>query len=165
MSSLRSVLGLFAMLSLAGASISTAAVLCKTSDDTLKVRDTACKNREIRIDPASLGLQGPPGPRGFRGPQGPAGPLPRMNAVIRSSQIFVQNGEGSQIRRVDCLPGEVAIGGGHIWNILALPTGDLPLSDGVTSSWGVLTSNLENIPPATLSYLLTIYAVCVSLVP
>lgn len=48
------------------------AILCKTSDDTLKVRDT-CKANETRVDPVTLGLQGPPGPTGPSGPQGMAG--------------------------------------------------------------------------------------------
>src|SRR4051794_5571165 len=114
------------MFSLNEASIATSAVLCKAADDALKIRDTACRNREVRIDPASLGLQGPPGPqgpRGFRGLQGPPGPLPRLKAVIRTAIHLVPTGEGPQVRGVDCLPGEIAVGGGHVWNLLVLPSG------------------------------------------
>ena len=59
---------------LCSASQTMALVLCKTSDDTLKVRDV-CKKGEKRLDPVALGLQGPPGPIGPKGPSGPSGLL------------------------------------------------------------------------------------------
>jgi hypothetical protein len=139
--------------------ISTAAVLCKTTDDTLKVRDI-CKKHEIRLDPAMLGLQGPPGPRGLQGIQGPPGAPRAMSAIIRSVTVSVQNGEVAQIRKVDCLPGEIAVGGAQIWNVA--PSTDLPLHVGTTWSWGVLTTDITN---ADIFTPLTIYAVCLSLQP
>jgi collagen triple helix repeat protein len=33
-----------------------------------------CKKNETQVDPAAVGLQGPPGPKGDPGPQGPPGP-------------------------------------------------------------------------------------------
>jgi len=47
-----------------------AAVLCAKKRGTLTVRDTTCRPKERRLDPAALGLVGPEGPIG---PQGPAG--------------------------------------------------------------------------------------------
>lgn len=59
---------------LGAATEAPALVLCRTSDDTLKVRD-ACRKGEKLIDPAALRLQGPPGPQGLQGPRGFKGPV------------------------------------------------------------------------------------------
>jgi hypothetical protein len=58
---------------LLGVANASALVLCKTSDDTLKVRAT-CKASETLVDPVAAGLRGPAGPIGPQGPAGPAGP-------------------------------------------------------------------------------------------
>jgi len=42
-------------------------VLCKKKSAVLTVR-AACKGKETRVDPAALGLVGPPGPKGDSGP-------------------------------------------------------------------------------------------------
>ena len=71
----------------------SAAVLCapKSGEGTVRVRE-ACKKNEVQLDPATLGLQGPPGPpgpkgdKGNPGEQGPAGP----GAVVRdANEAFV----------------------------------------------------------------------------
>src|SRR5262245_53387147 len=68
-----SVLLITSFLLLASVTEATALVLCRAPDDSLKVRDS-CKRRERRVDPAALGLQGPPGPTGPGGLIGPVGP-------------------------------------------------------------------------------------------
>ena len=64
-------------------------VLCKKPNGALSVR-TQCKGKEVQLDPAALGLQGPAGPLGLQGPkgdkgdvglQGPAGPA----AVVKDA--------------------------------------------------------------------------------
>jgi hypothetical protein len=159
----RLAIGAFLVLSLGATKIATSAILCKTTDSTLKLRDTVCQKKEIRIDPASLGLQGPQGPpgpqgaRGVQGIQGSPGPLPKMTAVIRSaSTVFTIGG----LYRVDCLPGEIAVGGGIGPNWA--PSHDMPLFNGEIWSWGIdAPSSLPSAPPFTLA----IHVVCVSLQP
>jgi hypothetical protein len=53
-------------------STTSAAVLCKTPSESVKVRDI-CKPREVQLDPTALGLQGPTGPQGPKGDQGDPG--------------------------------------------------------------------------------------------
>lgn len=56
-----------------------AAVLCArphadgTFNTSVKIRE-ACRPSEAQLDPAALGLQGPPGPLGPAGAEGPTGP-------------------------------------------------------------------------------------------
>jgi collagen triple helix repeat protein len=82
-----------------------AAVLCQKNSGVLAVREE-CKNKETQVDPAAVGLQGPPGPpgpkgdkgdpgpqgppgsqgeKGEPGPQGPPGPAPQFLAVYDSN--------------------------------------------------------------------------------
>ena len=49
-----------------------AAVLCQKKNGALFARDE-CKQKETQVDPATLGLQGPPGPKGDKGDPGPPG--------------------------------------------------------------------------------------------
>lgn len=64
---------------LSAAIAADAAVLCArrradgTFNSAVTIRET-CTSKESALDPAALGLQGPPGPQGPEGPQGPAGP-------------------------------------------------------------------------------------------
>jgi len=81
-------MGAFVAIVLGGVETSTSAILCKAADGTLKVRSAVCQRKEARVDPVSLGLQGPPGPQGPggpSGPQGPVGPLPKLKVVVRSN--------------------------------------------------------------------------------
>ena len=50
-----------------------AAVLCQKKNGTLAARGE-CKKNETQVDPAALGLQGPPGPKGDKGTPGAPGP-------------------------------------------------------------------------------------------
>jgi hypothetical protein len=92
------------------------AILCKTKDGTVKLRDTVCLKHETRVDPVSLGLQGPPGPRGAQGPQGtqgiqgPPGPAGRFHVEIRSNTFPVGFDQGPRTYKAGCLPGEVIVG-------------------------------------------------------
>jgi hypothetical protein len=93
------------------------AILCKAKDGTVKVRDTAnCPRHESRIDPASLGLQGPAGPPGPKGPQGPQGiqgipgPAAKLHPVLRTTLFPIDYDQGEQRLKASCLLGEIIIG-------------------------------------------------------
>jgi hypothetical protein len=180
MKSASKVIGAFLLLALGVTNVARSAILCKTNDGTLKIRDTACQKHEVRIDPASLGLQGPPGPqgpRGLRGPQGDKGdpgqqglqgiqgipgPIPRLNAFIRSVTLNVFPEQGAQILKVDCLPGEFATGGSYFWaNVVTTPS-LRPIFDGTIWSWTVLIPSLPQPGPDFTYAPVTVYAVCVS---
>ena len=171
MRSASQIVGALVVLALGIVKIANGAILCKTNDGTLKVRDTACQKHEVRIDPTSLGLQGPPGPQGPRGPQGiqgaPGSPggVPKLNAVIRSVTLNVQPEQGVQTLKVDCLPGEVAMGGSYVWaNVIPPPTLH-PAFDGIIWSWAVLVPNLSQPLPDFTFAPITVYTVCVSTEP
>jgi hypothetical protein len=183
--------GALMVLVLGGVNDATGAILCKASDGTLKVRDARCQRHETLVDPVALGLQGPPGVPGPRGPAGPKGNQgekgdkgamgdqgakgdkgdkgdpgsPRaLNAVIRTTTITPAPNEGAQVRPLNCDPGEIAVGGSYIWDVL--PSGDLPQLNGTTWSWGVFTPNLDPPPPDGAPIQpITIYVVCLSLQP
>ena len=101
-----------------------AAILCEvnagSAKGTLKVRPGPnCSAREIKIDPAALGLQGPsgapgapgapgvpgkpgaPGAQGAAGPAGPAGAAPDLNNVVirwhghGDNCVYVEDGTGN----------------------------------------------------------------------
>lgn len=77
----RSVLTLAALLIVtAMPAMVEAAVLCANPSGSIFVR-TACKSGETALDPATLGLVGPPGPAGPRGEAGPAGPMGPIGAT------------------------------------------------------------------------------------
>lgn len=107
------VVGAFVLLALSEINAANGTILCKANDGTLKVRDTVCQKHEVRIDPASLGLQGPTGPqgpRGLQGPQGIPGPLPKFHIEIRSETFPLGFDQGDQTFKVSCLPGEIIAG-------------------------------------------------------
>lgn len=113
------ILGAFALLALGWTGAARGAILCKTSDGTVKVRDAACLKHETRLDPSSLGLQGPPGPPGpvgrpgAPGPQGipgVPGPVPKAQAEIRAKTFPINYDAGDQTLKASCLPGEIIIG-------------------------------------------------------
>jgi hypothetical protein len=47
-----------------------AALLCTAKNGTVKLRESACRKKESRLDPVAAGLQGPPGPTGAKGVDG-----------------------------------------------------------------------------------------------
>lgn len=83
-----------------------ASVLCQKKNGALLVRE-ACKTGQTQVDPATLGLQGPPGPKGNQGipgPQGPPGPKgdkgnPGQPGVSRG--IVVKDANGKFVGIVD----------------------------------------------------------------
>lgn len=62
----------------------------------------------------NTGAQGPQGNTGAVGPQGPAGSNAAIRVTTRRKDVRVQGGQTIEAR-VDCLPGERATGGGHLW--------------------------------------------------
>lgn len=119
MKSSSQILGAFVLLALGWTGVTRGAVLCKTNDGTVKVRDDVCLKHETRLDPASLGLQGPPGPQGPRGRQGAPGPqgvqgipgpVAKLHAELRTSSFPFDPNQGIQTFKASCLPGEVIIG-------------------------------------------------------
>ena len=107
-------LGAFALLAFGWIDAAQATILCKTKDGTLKARDTAnCPKHETRVDPAALGLQGPPGPQGppgLQGIQGLPGPLAALHTEVRTSTFPILYNQPAQTLKASCLPGEVIIG-------------------------------------------------------
>lgn len=90
------------LLALGYVEVATATSLCSATDGTLKVRDV-CQKSEVRIEPASLGLQGTPGAQGATGPPGPRGPMgvpgppsttPLLTGII---QNFIGGGLGALV--------------------------------------------------------------------
>jgi hypothetical protein len=112
-------LGAFVLLASGWMSGAQGAILCRAKDDTVTVRETAnCLRSERRIDPASLGLQGPAGPGGLQGPQGtqgpqgirgPLGPVPKFHAEVRTKVFEILYDQGDQRLSASCLPGELVI--------------------------------------------------------
>lgn len=109
-----------AVLCSTGASVSEAVVLCarQKSDGTfsssVKVREE-CTNREVRLDPVTLGLQGPQGETGEQGPKGdqgdrgeagPAGPV-----AGASGQLIYNNNGLAAGADVHYVGGQVGVGG------------------------------------------------------
>src|SRR6059036_1829270 len=82
-------------------------VLCIRRSGAVVVRTPACRRKEVRMDVAALGLQGPPGLKGDPGVQGPPSTL-AVQRVLASYQA-----SGGPVR-VDarCPSGYTLIGGG-----------------------------------------------------
>ncbi len=55
------------------ATTAVAALLCEKKSGAIFVRPSGCKKKETAIDPAALGLQGPPGAKGDVGAPGTPG--------------------------------------------------------------------------------------------
>jgi len=156
MRSLSKVIGVFLFLTLGWVNIATSAILCKTSDGTLKVRDIKCQKREVLINPASLGLQGPSGPQGvpgsqgLQGLQGPPGipglpgPTQKLHVEIRTNTFPFDYNQGVQTFKASCLPGEVIIE-----TFGAFSTGSTYVFDGNVWSLVEVWPNfpLPNLPP------------------
>ncbi len=115
------IVGAFVLLALGCLDVARGDILCQAKDGTLKVRDKVCFRHETRIDPVSLGLQGPPGPpgpRGARGPQGAQGlqgipgPIAGLHTVLRTNTFPICSNQGPYTFKASCQPGEVIIGVG-----------------------------------------------------
>lgn len=158
----------FVALMLGRVDTSISSVLCKTGDGTLKVRSAVCQRKESRVDPVSLGLQGPSGPQGPQGPTGPQGipgPLPKLKIVVRSTTFQIGYDQGPQTVKVNCLLGEVVSGGSY--SIHFLPSVDYPLFAEGVWSWAVDVPNMPGSPGVSdppPPPPVTIYATCISLV-
>src|SRR5438034_8631865 len=80
-------------------------VLCIRRSGAVVLRTPACRRKEVRMDVAALGLQGPPGSKGDKGDTGaagatgPAGPTQALSVVrvINSTQF----GAGGGLQEVD----------------------------------------------------------------
>src|SRR5438094_2219857 len=96
---------------LAGVHAVRADVLCIRRSGAVVVRTPACRRKEVRMDVAALGLQGPPGSKGDAGATGPAGPTQTLS-VVRSTNS-IQFGAGGGLQEVDatCPAGYFLTGG------------------------------------------------------
>lgn len=146
------------------------AILCKIKDGTVKVRDTVCFKHETQIDPAALGLQGPPGPPGPRGAQGPQGtqgvqgipgPIAKLHAELRANTFPVDFSQGIQTFKASCLPGEVIIGASSSGPFSAASASSNYEFDGSAWSFVETWPNVTAAAPQTVE----IDLVCLSLQP
>lgn len=76
--------------------------LAPNAVDSTKVADGSLLTRDFKAGQLPAGAPGPAGPAGPAGPKGASG---ATNVVVRTSS-------GHGVQRTDCLPGEVATGGG-----------------------------------------------------
>jgi hypothetical protein len=175
------ILGAFLLLALGWMNVARGAILCEAKDGTLMVRDTVCFKHETRIDPASLGLQGPPGPRGPRGAQGSQGaqgvqgipgPIAKLHAEVRVSTFEIDFDQGPQTLKASCLPGEVIVGVSDTSGIILSGTGTTPTNpqysfDGNVWSFMETWPNVSTglIDPPTQGVQAEIDLVCLSLQP
>jgi hypothetical protein len=101
-------------LSLAG--VADAVVLCRKGTRVI-ARDAACKGRETLLDMGFAGPKGDPGAKGDAGlngadgQNGQNGTNATTNVVVREAQKVTANGQNDNAT-ANCLPGEVAVGGG-----------------------------------------------------
>lgn len=74
---MRSVFGTAGMLFVAWSTLTSADVLCRNNQTEALFARPQCRSTETQVNPAALGLVGPPGvpgPQGVAGPTGPQGP-------------------------------------------------------------------------------------------
>jgi hypothetical protein len=85
---------------------------------SVKVRDGSLLARDFKGgelphgEPGAPGERGGPGPKGDSGPKGDAGVPGATNVVVRRSDTDVDASTGQALFRVQCAPGERAVGGG-----------------------------------------------------
>ena len=87
--------------------VASAAVLCARHSGALVMRSSGCQRTEARVDPAALGLQGPPGAKGDPGPRGPV-PTFAVQTVVKQQAA----GPGLQQTDATCPLGYELTGGG-----------------------------------------------------
>ena len=101
-------------------------------------------------DTGPMGPQGPPGPAGpagapgAPGATGPAGPMGPAGPAGSFGFITVRSASGTSGATANCLPGEMAIGGGGAGgDRLNAPSGIG--SDNIARSWTVMNSGSANV--------------------
>jgi len=85
-------------------------VLCIRRSGAVVVRTPACRRKEVRMDVAALGLQGPPGSKGDPGVQGLPGPVQTLDVQTVVNQQSA--GAGLQRTEATCPAGYSLTGGG-----------------------------------------------------
>jgi hypothetical protein len=75
-----------------------------------KIRQDACKGKEVAVDAADLGVAGPPGDQGDPGPPGAAG-LSGIEVVTADGKVITVN-PGISNATASCSDGKVVLGGG-----------------------------------------------------
>jgi hypothetical protein len=114
------------------------------------------------------GLHGPQGPQGLQGPKGDAGPSGATKVISRTSALQVIPADDNGYASADCLPGEVATGGGidtTNGNTNDMVVGkSVPIADAaeVPTGWYVRARNIDfdNDDADTIS--VRAYVVCAS---
>ena len=173
------ILGAFALLALGWTGATRGAILCKTNDGTVKLRDAVCLKHETQLDPASLGLQGPQGPQGRQGapgapgPQGipgTPGPVPKLQVEIRTSTFPITYNQGPKTFKVSCMPGEIIIGAAGTASIEFFGLGKTGAHYDFDGSVWSFSEDWPDVPPLDLDPLppldpVEIDLACLSLQP
>jgi hypothetical protein len=119
------------------ANADAALVICQKKK-SFKIRQDACKGKEVPVDAAELGVVGPqgdPGPQGDTGPQGPAG-LSGVEVVTADGNVVISS-PGISSATASCPDGKVVLGGGVAMGYLI----------GTVSSQSVRTSEPVTTSP------------------
>src|SRR5262245_29610888 len=90
------ILVMMAIIALVG--VSRADVLCKKKSGVLLTR-SSCKSKETQVNPATLGLVGPPGVKGDKGDKGDAGPGAQWVLAGSAGSVIAQSG-GITVTRI-----------------------------------------------------------------
>lgn len=179
MRSTSQILGALALLALGWTGETRGAILCKTNDGTVKLRAAVCLKHETQLDPASLGLQGPPGPQGPVGRQGAPGPqgipglpgpVPKLQVEIRTSTFPITYNTGPQTFKASCMPGEIIIGVAGTASIEFFGLGRTAVHYNFDGSVWSLSEDWPDVPPLDIDPLppldpIEIDLACLSLQP
>lgn len=113
-------------------------------------------------------LAGPRGPQGLQGPQGVPGPAGATQVITRYSDLDEVAPDTTKGNSVDCLPGEVATGGGVL--LTNGFTGDMmvnqsyPKTDAADKpvGWNVRAFNIDADADDADTIAVRAYAICAS---